>query len=139
MSKTIMPIIIIFLIVTPIQGHFVFNEGDTIFGCYKCESLTPNEIAIKRYIIEGGGYFLQAGEDLHKILKTVEFSELSGSLPGNRVSSELFHQRECIRILRSIHLPQQEVRESKNLLSNLRIPRMGPCNLVKLYYRKSSG
>lgn len=78
--KSLSITIIIISISISLNAHFVHNSSDNAFVCDQCESLTSNEIEIRRYIIEGGGYFLQAGEDLNKFLKMVELSELSNTL-----------------------------------------------------------
>ena len=76
MNKLIMSIIIIFLIVIPLRGFIVFNGTPKMFYCSGCEGLSINDINTN--IIEGGGYLLQAGSDIHTLLSRVELSELSG-------------------------------------------------------------
>ncbi|MCP4216690.1 MAG: hypothetical protein GY765_18705 [bacterium] len=75
MQKFLVVLVMVLLVTMQAYPLMVGNESGKAYGGGGGESTS----LIDRYVIESGGYFLQANSDILKFLSKVEMSELSGA------------------------------------------------------------
>ena len=71
--KIIIAVFFIFFLAFNIYGYFVLNDGESAYG-----GGGKNAPTIRKYIIEGAGYFLKSHSDFLLFLNKIELSELNG-------------------------------------------------------------